>query len=118
LNVKWGDEVDEWRSGRDPIVRLQKQMIEAGLSTEAEFKQKDKDIKKEVVAVAKAAEAQPEPDLSALWDDIITDEIPNAYPYPRQVGIKARRASQVMTWSLPRCSTLHWLMRYPPFGQA
>ncbi|MDQ6967725.1 MAG: thiamine pyrophosphate-dependent enzyme, partial [Mariprofundaceae bacterium] len=80
------DEVDEWRSGRDPIVRLQKQMIEAGLSTEAEFKQKDKDIKKKVVGVAKAAEAQPEPDLSALWDDIITDEIPNAYPYPRQVG--------------------------------
>ncbi|MBL1352904.1 MAG: pyruvate dehydrogenase (acetyl-transferring) E1 component subunit alpha [Zetaproteobacteria bacterium] len=80
------DEVDEWRTGRDPIARLQKQMIEAGLATEAEFKQKDKDIKKEIVAVAKAAEAQPEPDLSVLWDDILTDEIPNAYPYPRQVG--------------------------------
>ena len=80
------DEVDEWRSGRDPIVRLQKQMVEAGLATEAEFKQKDKDIKKEVVAVAKAAEAQSEPELSKLWDDILTDEVPNAYPYPRQVG--------------------------------
>jgi len=80
------DEVDEWRSGRDPIVRLQKQMVEAGLATETDFKEKDKAIKKEVVAVAKAAEAQPEPDLSVLWDDIINDEIPNAYPYPRQVG--------------------------------
>jgi len=80
------DEVDEWRSGRDPIVRLQNQMIEAGLATEADFKQKDRDIKKDVGAMAKAAEAQPEPDLSVLWDDVITDEIPNAYPYPRQVG--------------------------------
>ncbi|MCF7821394.1 MAG: pyruvate dehydrogenase (acetyl-transferring) E1 component subunit alpha [Mariprofundaceae bacterium] len=79
-------EVDEWRSGRDPIARLQKQMVDAGLMTEEAFKQKDKEIKKEVASVAKAAEAQPEPDPSALWDDIITDEIPGAYPYPRQVG--------------------------------
>ena len=80
------DEVDEWRTGRDPIARLQNQMIEAGLATEEEFKQKDKDIKKEVAAVAKAAEAQPEPDLSVFWKDVITDEIPGAYPYPGQVG--------------------------------
>ncbi|OIQ00181.1 MAG: pyruvate dehydrogenase (acetyl-transferring) E1 component subunit alpha [Zetaproteobacteria bacterium CG2_30_46_52] len=80
------DEVDEWRTGRDPIARLQLQMIAAGLATEEEFKQKDKDIKKEVNDVAKAAEAQPEPDLSVMWDDILNDEIPNAYPYPRQVG--------------------------------
>jgi pyruvate dehydrogenase E1 component alpha subunit len=80
------DEVDEWRSGRDPIARLQKQMIDAGLSTEEAFKQKDKDIKKAVAQVAKDAESQPEPDPSVLWDDIITDEIPGAYPYPRQVG--------------------------------
>ncbi len=80
------DEVDEWRSGRDPIANLQNRMIEADLATEDFFKQKDKDIKKEVTSVVKAAEAQPEPDPSVLWDDIITDEIPGAYPYPRQVG--------------------------------
>jgi len=80
------DEVDEWRSGRDPIANLQQRMIDAGLETEDEFKQKDKDIKKAVGEVARAAEAQPEPDPSTLWNDIITDEIPGAYPYPRQVG--------------------------------
>jgi len=80
------DEVDEWRSGRDPIANLQQRMIDAGLATEDEFKQKDKDIKKAVGEVARAAEAQPEPDPSTLWNDIITDEIPGAYPYPRQVG--------------------------------
>lgn len=75
-------EVDEWRSGRDPIARLQVQMIEAGLATEEHFKQKDKDIKKEVAAIGKAAEAQPEPDAAELWTDIYSDPIEHAYPYP------------------------------------
>jgi len=73
-------EVDEWRSGRDPIARLQNQMIAAGLSTEEAFKQKDKDIKKHVAAIAKAAEAQPEPDAAELWTDIYSDPISGAYP--------------------------------------
>lgn len=80
------EEVDEWRTGRDPIARLQLQMIEAGLATEEHFKQKDKEIKKEVAEIARAAEAQPEPDASELWTDVLVDEIPNAYPYPGQVG--------------------------------
>jgi len=79
-------EVDEWRSGRDPIARLEGQMIEAGLASEDEFKQRDKDIKKEVAAVAKAAEAQPEPDVSELWTDVYSDPIEGAYPYPVKVG--------------------------------
>jgi len=79
-------EVDEWRSGRDPIARLQAQMIKAGLATEEHFKQKDKDIKKEVAAIAKAAEAQPEPDAAELWTDIYTDPIEHAYPYPGKVN--------------------------------
>ena len=79
-------EVDEWRSGRDPIARLQAQMIEAGLATEEHFKQVDKDIKKEVAAIGKAAEAQPEPDASELWTDIYSDPIENAYPYPGKVN--------------------------------
>ncbi len=79
-------EVDEWRSGRDPIARLESQMIEAGLATEEEFKQRDRDIKKEVNAVAKAAEAQPEPDASELWTDVYSDPIEGAYPYPGKVS--------------------------------
>ncbi|ATX81061.1 pyruvate dehydrogenase E1 component alpha subunit [Mariprofundus ferrinatatus] len=79
-------EVDEWRSGRDPIARLQAQMIDAGLATEEHFKQKDKDIKQQVAAIAKDAEAQPEPDVSELWTDIYNDPIENAYPYPGKVN--------------------------------
>ncbi|EAU53475.1 pyruvate dehydrogenase (acetyl-transferring) E1 component subunit alpha [Mariprofundus ferrooxydans] len=79
-------EVDEWRTGRDPIARLQAQMIEAGLATEESFKEKDRDIKKEVVAVAKAAEAQPEPDASELWTDVYSDPIEGGYPYSGKVS--------------------------------
>jgi len=79
-------EVDEWRSGRDPIARLQKQMIEAGLGSEASFKEKDREIKKAVAKVAKDAESQPEPDPSEVWTDIYNDPIEGAYPYPGKVG--------------------------------
>lgn len=80
------EEVDEWRTGRDPIARLQQQMIEANLATEDEFKQRDKDIKKQVNEIAKKAEAQPEPDPSELWTDVYADPIEGAYPYPGKVG--------------------------------
>jgi len=79
-------EVDEWRTGRDPIARLQVQMVDAGLVTADEFKQKDRDIKKEVNAIAKAAEAQPEPDAAEMWADVYSDPIEGAYPYPGKVG--------------------------------
>ena len=80
------EEVDEWRTGRDPIARLQAQMIEAGLASEEGFKQIDRDIKKEVAAIAKAAESQPEPDAAELWSDIYSDPIAGAYPYPGGVA--------------------------------
>ena len=79
-------EVDEWRTGRDPLARLQAAMVNAELTSEEAFKQKDRDIKKEVAAIAKAAEAQPEPDAGELWTDIYSDPIPSAYPYPGKVG--------------------------------
>ncbi len=80
------EEVDEWRTGRDPIARLQAQMVEAGLATEDGFKQKDKDIKKQVNAIVKSAEAQPEPESAELWSDVYADPINSAYPYPGKVG--------------------------------
>jgi len=80
------EEVDEWRTGRDPIARLQVQMVDAGLVTEAEFKDKDRDIKKRVGEIAKAAEAMPEPDAAELWTDVYSDPIEGAYPYPGKVG--------------------------------
>ncbi|MDQ6976437.1 MAG: pyruvate dehydrogenase (acetyl-transferring) E1 component subunit alpha [Mariprofundaceae bacterium] len=80
------NEVEEWRKGRDPIAQLQHLMTEAGLSDEDAFKEKDRAIKKAIVAVVKEAEQQPEPDASELWTDIINDPIEDAYPYPGRVS--------------------------------
>jgi pyruvate dehydrogenase E1 component alpha subunit len=57
-------------------------MIGAGMGDEDTFKDTDRAIKKAVAEVAKAAEAQPQPDPSELWTDIINDPIEHAYPYP------------------------------------
>ena len=80
------DEVEEWRKGRDPIAHLQQLLIDAGLGDEDAFKARDREIKKAVNEVAKAAEAQPEPDAAELWTDVLNDPIEYAYPYPGRVG--------------------------------
>ncbi len=76
------EEVEEWRTGRDPIARLEKALVEAGLVEEEEFKRRDKEIKKEVNRIAKEAEKQPLPDAKELWTDVYKNPIPDAYPYP------------------------------------
>jgi len=80
------EEVDEWRSGRDPIARLQQQMIKLEMIDALALKEKDKVIKKEVNAIAKAAEAQPEPDPASMWQHVYASPIDGAYPYPGKVG--------------------------------
>ncbi len=79
-------EVDEWRTGRDPIARLQTQMVEAELATEDSFKKKDKDIKKQINSLVKVAEAQPQPNATEMWENVYSDPIEDAYPYPGKVG--------------------------------
>jgi len=76
------EEVEEWRAGRDPIARLQAMMVKAKLATEDEFKQRDRDIKKKVAEISKAAEAMSLPDASELYADVYHDPIASAYPYP------------------------------------
>ncbi len=76
------EEVEEWRSGRDPIARLQAMMIDAGLASADGLKERDREIKKRVAEIAKAAEAMPLPDATELYLDVYRDLIQGAYPYP------------------------------------
>jgi len=80
------EEVEEWRTGRDPIARLQTMMIDAGLASEDSLKKRDREIKKQVAEIAKAAEAMPLPDTSELYTDVYRDPIQGAYPYPGGIG--------------------------------
>jgi len=80
------EEVEEWRSGRDPIARLQAMMIDAGLASADGLKDRDREIKKQVAEIARAAEAMPLPDASELFRDVYRDPIEGAYPYPGGEG--------------------------------
>jgi pyruvate dehydrogenase E1 component alpha subunit len=76
------DEVNEWRTGRDPIVHLQQRMIEIGMATEESFKERDREIKKQVGIITRQAEAAAEPEASTLYTDVYRNPIEGAYPYP------------------------------------
>jgi len=76
------DEVNEWRSGRDPIVHVREIMIGAGLATDDAFKQKDKDIKKKINAIARQTENQAKPEAHSLYSDVYRNPVQGAYPDP------------------------------------
>jgi len=56
---------------RDPIPLLKNLLIEQGWITEEEFKQKDKEVREQMAAVAEAADKEPWPDLSDLEQDVL-----------------------------------------------
>ncbi|MDX8394439.1 MAG: pyruvate dehydrogenase (acetyl-transferring) E1 component subunit alpha [Mariprofundales bacterium] len=74
-------EVNEWRTGRDPIARLQSLMIGASMGDDDSFRQVDRDIKKQVAAIAKAAEAMNQPHRDELFTDVYKSPIASSYPY-------------------------------------
>ncbi|RMH52987.1 MAG: pyruvate dehydrogenase (acetyl-transferring) E1 component subunit alpha [Zetaproteobacteria bacterium] len=80
------EEVDEWRAGRDPIARLQRQMIEIGMTDALQLKERDRAIKKRINEIARAAEAQPEPEPAEMWRHVYAQPIEGAYPYPGRAG--------------------------------
>ncbi|MFV0432315.1 MAG: pyruvate dehydrogenase (acetyl-transferring) E1 component subunit alpha [Alphaproteobacteria bacterium] len=67
------EEVAKMREERDPIDHLREQLEQAGLLSEAEAKEIDKEIKKVVLASAEFAQTSPEPSEAELWTDITSD---------------------------------------------
>jgi pyruvate dehydrogenase E1 component alpha subunit len=67
------DEVDEMRKDHDPIDHLGARIVEAGMATQDELKEIDRDIRARVAEAADFATSAPEPDASELWTDILVD---------------------------------------------
>ncbi len=67
------EEVERVREERDPIGRVRKRLLEAGQVSEDEFKGIDQQIRATVVEAAEFAQAEPEPDASELWTDVLVD---------------------------------------------
>jgi|UniRef100_A0A7S0NG95 pyruvate dehydrogenase E1 component alpha subunit len=68
------DEVAGVRAARDPVARIKKYLLDLEFATEQEIKTIDMAVKKEVEAAVAAAKAAPEPPMTALYEDIYTDQ--------------------------------------------
>jgi pyruvate dehydrogenase E1 component alpha subunit len=65
------EEVDKYRSERDPIDHVRKLLLEGKMTDEAALKAVDAEIRKIVNDSAEFAQHSPEPDPSELWTDIL-----------------------------------------------
>jgi len=65
------DEVQNMRSEQDPIEQIKARMIEEGYADEAELKAIDKEVRDIVSGAAEFSQADPEPDPSELYTDIL-----------------------------------------------
>jgi pyruvate dehydrogenase E1 component alpha subunit len=67
------EEVSKVRSERDPIDRVRQYVYDAKAADEDDLKLIDKDIKASIAAAADYAQESPEPALSELYTDILTE---------------------------------------------
>jgi len=65
------EEVDRVREERDPIERVRRRMLEAGMVKEDDLKNIDGEIRTIVNAAAEFAQNDPEPAVSELWTDVL-----------------------------------------------
>ncbi|HEV7306556.1 pyruvate dehydrogenase (acetyl-transferring) E1 component subunit alpha [Ensifer sp.] len=65
------DEVQKMRSEHDPIEQVKARLTEKGWASEDDLKQIDKDVRDIVADSADFAQADPEPDASELYTDIL-----------------------------------------------
>ncbi len=68
------EEVECWRSERDPVDRLRAQLIADGLASEDELKRIEREIKLIVSDAAQFAQESPEPDPSELYTDVLIED--------------------------------------------
>jgi pyruvate dehydrogenase E1 component alpha subunit len=67
------DEVEEMKTGHDPIEQLKKHLIAAGHDTEDSLKEIEKEIRAIVNDAAEFAQSAPEPDPGELWTEVLVE---------------------------------------------
>jgi pyruvate dehydrogenase E1 component alpha subunit len=65
------EEVERVREERDPIERVRRRMLEAGMIQEDDLKKIDGEIRTIVNGAAEFAQNDPEPDPKELWTDVL-----------------------------------------------
>src|SRR3954463_288576 len=67
------EEVDKYRTERDPIAHVRKLLVDGKMADEASLKAIDGEIRKIVNDAAEYAQHSPEPDPSELWTDVLAE---------------------------------------------
>jgi acetoin:2,6-dichlorophenolindophenol oxidoreductase subunit alpha len=68
------DEIDDWMSNRDPIVRFEAQLREFGIANDAELEAIRQSVRDEIAAGIEFAKASPAPDVSELAQNVYTEQ--------------------------------------------
>jgi pyruvate dehydrogenase E1 component alpha subunit len=66
------EEVDGWRK-KDPIMRVEKLLLDRGIFSESEYQQIRAEIQQEVDEAVAFAEASPQPALESIFEDVYTE---------------------------------------------
>jgi pyruvate dehydrogenase E1 component alpha subunit len=67
------EEVDKYRTERDPIDHVRKILLDGKMTDETALKAVDAEIRKIVTDAAEYAQHSPEPDPSELWTDVLVE---------------------------------------------
>jgi len=67
------EELNEFRNNHDPIDQIKFKLIEKNIMDEKGLKEVDKEIKARVIDAAKHAQSSSEPDISALYTDVLLE---------------------------------------------
>ncbi|ANM20844.1 pyruvate dehydrogenase E1 component alpha subunit protein (plasmid) [Rhizobium sp. N541] len=68
------DEIDDWMSNRDPIVRFETQLREFGVANDAELEAIRQSVRDEIAAGIEFAKTSPAPDVSELAENVYTEQ--------------------------------------------
>ena len=80
------DEVQDVRATRDPIERLRRMILDAGIADADELRQLERAQRERIDQAVTFAKNSPEPSIENLKKDIYTDE--QLYESPRGCDIK------------------------------
>lgn len=67
------EEVEDYQKNRDPIVQLERYMLDNKIASEEELKAWDKEAKERCKAAEDFADASPNPPIEELWDHVLVD---------------------------------------------
>jgi len=70
-NYRTKEEVADIKETKDPIINLQKMMLEQGIAGEGDFKSIDKKVKDIIAEAVEFAKSSPEPDANELYTDVL-----------------------------------------------